>query len=118
MDKDARLKPRKLHDITQLLTKAFSLLEMTNSPNKPAVIITDSLKMPSLPGVYNYAENVFITWIRAEGKRALEILKQKGYNINKINQYATISKNKGNYDEFYTEYRTLKILLNTKRGKN
>lgn len=160
VDKDARLKPRKLHDITQLFTKAFSLLEMPNSPNKPAVIITDSLKMPSLPGVYNYAGNVlfinigistlpenavvaadnplstyvhelihwsdaqrfrrthqkhtdfrhYITWIRAEGKRVLESLEQKGYNIFKVSAYATTSILEKKYDEFYTEYRTLQLI--------
>lgn len=137
------------------------LFFLTNSSNKPAVIITDSLKMPSLPGVYNYAENVlfinigistlpenavvaaenplstyvyelihwsdaqrfrrtrqkytdfrhYIAWIRAEGKRVLESLEQKGYNINEISQYATVSILRKQYDEFYTEYRTLQVLL-------
>ena len=58
------------------------------------------------------AENVeeYLKWTRRRGKMALDRLQKEGYNISDISRYANDNLIKQNFDEAYTEYRTLCML--------
>mgnify|MGYP001502971933 FL=1 len=52
----------------------------------------------------------YLYWIRHKSKKKIDKLINKGYNINKISNYANNEYAKGKYDEMYTEYRVKKLL--------
>ena len=52
----------------------------------------------------------YLYWIRHKSKKKIDKLMNKGYNINKISNYANIKNKEGKYDEVYTEYRVKKLL--------
>ena len=56
------------------------------------------------PDMAGYAD-----WIKQRCKKKIDNLVQKGYNIN-VSKYATDSMDCGDFDEVYTEYRTLYLL--------
>ncbi len=47
--------------------------------------------------------------LNSKAKAKLEILKSKGYNLNKISDYASKSYRAQKYDEVYTEYRVKRL---------
>jgi len=53
----------------------------------------------------------YLQTVNEEAKRFVEKLRNKGYDITSISEYATNSLKKRNFDEVRTEYRT-KVLLN------
>ena len=53
---------------------------------------------------------LFGPWIRHKSRKKIDKLINKGYNINKISNYANNEYAKGKYDEMYTEYRVKKLL--------
>lgn len=52
----------------------------------------------------------YLYWIRHKSKKKIDKLIEKGYNVNKISDYANNEYAKGKYDEVYTEYRVKKLL--------
>ena len=52
----------------------------------------------------------YLYWIRHKSRKKIDKLINKGYNINKISNYANNEYAKGKYDEMYTEYRVKKLL--------
>ncbi len=56
----------------------------------------------------------YLKWIKEECKKRIEKLVKKGYDINGISKYASVSYTRGEYDEVYTEYRMKKIMEGVK----
>lgn len=56
--------------------------------------------------IYGDTKKAYMNWVISYARGKLEKLKEKGYNIDDISEYARIMLKERRYDEVYTEYRT------------
>ena len=85
----------------ELLKAIFGDKALTFSELEAALKDNKELKLANL------AEGGYVGKEKFE---ALDKLKKKGYNCNRVSKYAAMSKFRGQWDEIYTEYRVYKML--------
>ena len=60
--------------------------------------------------LYGEINSQYIPWVRKMAKKKIDSLLKKGYNVNEISNYAAKHFIKGNFDEVYAEFETMRLL--------